>query len=171
MVESKLPMAQAVHGWKGESDAVHLNRLMGIFLCACHSHKFDLGEAERALEELRCLAYRRGLAAAQVFLFVDKAYAAADPGLAERLHELMEPPDHLPFLQGAAAIADEIESMRRLMPSAIAAFAGGSAPACSKTSSGWLRGELNEAFRKGRDSALHDAESGHCPIFAKYEYG
>ncbi|RFB85120.1 hypothetical protein B5K08_26735 [Rhizobium leguminosarum bv. trifolii] len=67
-----------VTGWKGLSDAAHFERLKTALFRTRGRTRFDRAAADRILDDLRQVAYRRGVEAARVFQFPDQDYVDAD---------------------------------------------------------------------------------------------
>ncbi|MBY5461344.1 hypothetical protein HFO89_34415 [Rhizobium leguminosarum] len=144
---------QKVTGWKGLSDAGHLERLETALFRARGRTRFDRAAADRFLDDLRHVAYRNGIAAAQVFQFLDQDYIDADEDLSMAQDDLHRMSRNLPFLREVAAVVEEIESIRADM-SEEARILFGWRPYGGKWSSpNPLWSELRQAFQEGRDNA------------------
>lgn len=63
---------------EGLSDAAHFERLKTALFRTRGRTRFDRAAADRILDDLRQVAYRRGVEAARVFPFPDQDYVDAD---------------------------------------------------------------------------------------------
>ena len=70
-----------VTGWKGLSDAAHFERLKTVLFRTRGRTRFDRAAADRILDDLRHVAYRRGIEAARAFQFLDQDFIDTDEDL------------------------------------------------------------------------------------------
>lgn len=109
------PVPEKVTGFKGLSDAAHFDRLSKALLGARENALFDRAAADRVLDDLRYVAYRRGRLAAEVFLFLEQEFIDADEDLSMAQDDLNGMSRNLPFLREITAVLEEIESIREEM--------------------------------------------------------
>ncbi|WP_117193496.1 hypothetical protein [Rhizobium terrae] len=156
---------QNVAGWKGLSDAAHFERLKTALFRARGRARFDRAVADRILDDLRHVAYRRGREAAEVFQFLDQDFIDADEDLSMAQDDLNRMSRNLPFLREVTATVEEIESIRDEMSDEARIFFGWR-PYAEKwafPNPVWI--ELRTAFQEGRDDAEEEA-AGRCPVFS-----
>jgi hypothetical protein len=161
------PMATAtppqVTGWKGLSDAAHFERLKTAMFRARGRSRFDRAAADRILDDLRHVAYRRGRQAAEVFQFLDQDFIDTDEDLSMAQDDLNRMSRNLPFLREVTAVVDEIESIRDEMLEEARIFFGWRPYAAKWAFPNPVWSELRTAFREGRDDA--DKTAHPCPTF------
>ncbi|WFU00686.1 hypothetical protein QA648_10935 [Rhizobium sp. CB3171] len=156
-----------VTGWKGLSDATHFERLKTALFRTRGPARFDRAGADRILDDLRHVAYRRGLEAAQVFQFLDQDFIDADEDLSMAQDDLNRMSKNLPFLREVTAVAEEIESIRDTMAEEARVFLGWRPYAGKWAFPNPVWSELKQAFQEGRD----DAEGQRsCPIFVGLQH-
>ncbi|MGG7518806.1 hypothetical protein ACQ3G6_13050 [Allorhizobium undicola] len=150
-----------VTGWKGLSDAAHFERLKTALLRSRGRTRFDRAAADRILDDLRHVAYRRGRHAAEVFQFLDQDFVDGDEDLSMAQDDLNRMSRNLPFLRVVTAVVEEIESIRDEMSDEARIFFGWRPYAEKWAFPNPVWSELRTAFQEGRD----DASSGSCPAF------
>ncbi|MBX4900122.1 hypothetical protein [Rhizobium bangladeshense] len=156
---------QKVSGWKGLSDAAHFERLKTALSRSKGRARFDRAAADRILDDLRHVAYRRGRRAAEVFQFLDQDFIDADEDLSMAQDDLNRMSRNLPFLREVTAVVEEIESIRDEMTEEARLFFGWR-PYADKwafPNPVWI--ELRTAFQEGRDDIEPGFATSHCPIF------
>lgn len=152
-------------GWKGLSDAAHFERLKAALFRAKGRSRFDRADADRILDDLRHVAYRRGRQAAEVFQFLDQDFIDADEDLSMAQDDLNRMSRNLPFLREVTALVEEIESIRDEMTDEARVFFGWR-PYADKwafPNPVWI--ELRQAFQEGRDDAESEPRKSACPTF------
>ncbi|TBZ27201.1 hypothetical protein E0H36_32120 [Rhizobium leguminosarum bv. viciae] len=162
MTTAELPK---VTGWKGLSDVAHFERLKTALFRTRGRTRFDRAAADRILDDLRHVAYRNGVSAAQVFQFLDQDYIDAGEDLSMAQDDLNRMSRNLAFLREVAAIVEEIESIRDEMSDEARVFFGWR-PYAGKWS--WpnpVWHELRTAFQEGRDDATREDENISCPVY------
>ncbi|RWY71711.1 hypothetical protein EHI46_17790 [Rhizobium leguminosarum] len=142
-----------VTGWKGLSDAAHFERLKTSLFRTRGRTRFDRAAADRILDDLRHVAYRNGVAAAQVFQFLDQDYIDADEDLSMAQDELHQMSRNLLFLREVTAVVEEIESIRADMSEEARIFFGWRPYAGKWSFPNPVWSELRQAFQEGRDDA------------------
>lgn len=117
-------VSKKVTGFKCLSDAAHFDRLSKALVGARENALFDRAAADRVLDDLRHVAYRRGRLAAEVFLFLDQDFidASEDHSMAQEDPNGMS--RNLPFLREAAAVVQQIGSIREEMSEEAQIFFG-----------------------------------------------
>ncbi|RFB90735.1 hypothetical protein B5K08_17500 [Rhizobium leguminosarum bv. trifolii] len=153
-------------GWKGLSDAAHFERLKTALFRTRGRTRFDRAAADRILDDLRHVAYRRGIEAARVFQFLDQDYVDADEDLSMAQDDLNRMARNLPFLLEVAAIVEEIESIRDDMSEEARVFFGWRPYAEKWAFPNPVWSELRQAFQEGRDDGVRQPEKVVCPRFA-----
>ncbi|TAZ68018.1 hypothetical protein ELH72_35740 [Rhizobium ruizarguesonis] len=113
-----------VTGWKGLSDAAHFERLKTALFRTRGRTRFVRAAADRILDDLRHVAYRNDVAAAQVFQFLDQDYIDADEDLSMAQDDLHRMSRNLPFLREVTAVVEEIKSIRDEMSDEARIFFG-----------------------------------------------
>lgn len=88
-----------VTGWKGLSDAGHFERLKIAPFRTRDAPRFDREAGDRIMDDLRHVAYRSGVEAAQVFQFLDQDHIDADEDLSMAQDDLNRMSRNLPFLR------------------------------------------------------------------------
>jgi len=111
-------------GWKGLSDAAHFKRLKTVLFRSRGRARFDRAAADRILDDLRHVAYRRGRQASEVFQFLDQDFIDADEDLSMAQDDLNRMSRNLPFLRKVTAVVEEIESIRDEMSNEARVFFG-----------------------------------------------
>ncbi|NKL77644.1 hypothetical protein [Rhizobium leguminosarum] len=164
MTTAELPK---VSGWKGLSDAGHFQRLKTALFRTRVRTRFDRAAADRILDDLRHVAYRNGVAAAQVFQFLDQDYIDADEDLSSAQDDLNRMSRNLPFLRQATAVVEEIESIRDEMPEEARIFFGWRPYAGKWAFPNPVWTELRQAYQEGRDDAESMAAERQCPVFLR----
>jgi hypothetical protein len=155
-----------VTGWKGLSDAGHFERLKtALFRARGGRTRFDRAAADRILDDLRHVAYRNGVAAAQVFQFLDQDYIDADEDLSMAQDDLHRMSRNLPFLREVTAVVEEIESIRDKMSDEARIFFGWRPYAEKWAFPNPVWSELRQAFQDGRDDIDSRHQNPSCPIF------
>lgn len=140
-----------ITGWKGLSDAAHFERLKTAMFRARGRTRFNRAAADRILDDLRHVAYRRGIAAAQVFQFLDQDYVDEDEDLSMAQDDLSRMSRNLPFLREVVAVVEEIESIRHEMSDEARIFFGWRPYAGKWAFPNPVWSELRTAFQEGRD--------------------
>lgn len=153
-----------VTGWKGLSDAAHFERLKTALFRTRGRTRFDRAAADRILDDLRHVAYRRGRQAAEVFQFLDQDLVDVDEDLSMAQDDLNRMSRNLPFLREVTAVVEEIESIRDEMSDEARIFFGWRPYAGKWAFPNPVWSELRTAFQEGRDAAEEDA-AGRCPVF------
>jgi len=156
---------QKVTGWKSLSDAAHFERLKTALFRARGRARFDRAAADRILDDLRHVAYRRGRQAAEVFQFMDQDFIDADEDLSMAQDDLNRMSRNLPFLREVAAVVEEIESIRDEMSDEARIFFGWRPYAGKWAWPNPVCTELRQAFQDGRDDAERLFQQKNCPIF------
>jgi hypothetical protein len=154
-----------VTGWKGLSDAAHFERLKTALFRTRGRTRFDRAAADRILDDLRHVAYRRGIEATRVFQFLDQDYIDADEELSSAQDDLNRMSRNLPFLREVTAVVEEIESIRDEMSDEARIFVGWRPYAGKWAFPNPVWSELRQAFQEGRDDA--ECEERTCPVFAQ----
>ncbi|MBY3514147.1 hypothetical protein HFN76_18190 [Rhizobium laguerreae] len=142
-----------VTGWKGLSYAAHLERLKTALFWTRGRTRFDRAADDGILDDLRHVAYRNGVAAAQAFQFLDQDYIDADEDLSMAQDDLNRMSRNLPFLREVTAVVEEIESIQDEMLDEARLFFGWR-PYAEKwafPNPVWI--ELRTAFQEGTDHA------------------
>ncbi|PZU82837.1 MAG: hypothetical protein DI528_18575 [Shinella sp.] len=161
------PAPRKVTGWKGLSDAAHFERLkMALFRARGRTH-FDRAAADRILDDLRHVAYRRGRQAAEVFQFLDQDFIDADEDLSMAQDDLNRMSRNLPFLREVTAVIEEIESIRDEMSDEARVFFGWRPYAQRWAFPNPLWSELRTAFKEGRNDAEQTSVAS-CPVFVRW---
>ncbi|MDW9508803.1 hypothetical protein GOA81_28110 [Sinorhizobium meliloti] len=156
-----------VTGCKGLSDAAHFQRLMTALFRARGRSRFDGAAADRILDDLRYVAYRRGRQAAEVFQFLDQDFIDADEELAMAQDDLNRMSRNLPFLKEVAAVVEEIESIRDEMNEEARIFIGWRPYAGKWAFLNPVWSELRTAFQEGRDDV--ESTRSKCPVFGEVQ--
>lgn len=154
-----------VTGWKGLSDTAHFGRLKTALFRARGHNRFDRAAADRILDDLRHVAYRRGRRAAEVFQFLDQDFIDADEDLSMAQDDLNRMSRNLPFLQEVTAAVEEIESIRDEMFEEARIFFGWRPYAQKWAFPNPVWSELRTAFQEGRDDAESEPQKSACPTF------
>lgn len=115
---------QKVTGSNGLGDTAHFDRLKTALFGARENSLFDRAAADRILDDLRHVAYRRGRQAAEVFQFLEQDYMDADEDLSMAQDDLNRMSRNLPFLREVTAVVEEIESIREEMSEEARIFFG-----------------------------------------------
>lgn len=156
-----------VTGLNGLSDAAHFERLKTALFRARGRARFDRAAADRILDDLRHVAYRRGRLAAEVFQFMDQDFIDADEDLSMAQDDLNRMSRNLPFLREVTAVVEEIESIRDGMSDEARVFFGWRPYAGKWAWPNPVWSELKTAFQEGRD----DAEGrSSCPLFVDLQH-
>ncbi|MGZ2484852.1 hypothetical protein ACVITL_003375 [Rhizobium pisi] len=142
-----------VTGWKGLSDAAHFERLKTALFRTRGRTRFDRAAADRILDDLRHVAYRRGIEAARVFHFLDQDFIDMDEDLSSAQDDLDRMSRNLPFLREVAAVVEEIESIQDEMSEEARLFFGWRPYARKWAWPNPIWTELKLAFLEGRDDA------------------
>jgi len=154
-----------VTGWKGLRDAVHFERLKTALFRTRGRTRFDRAEADRILDDLRHVAYRRGVEAAQVFQFLDQDFIDSDEDLSMAQDDLNRMSRNLPFLREVTAVVEQIESIRDEMSDEAQIFFGWRPYAQKWAFPNPVGSELRTAFQEGRNDAENHDGSQFCPIY------
>ncbi|NLS04330.1 hypothetical protein HGP14_13300 [Rhizobium sp. P32RR-XVIII] len=157
---------QNVTGWKGLSDAAHFERLRTALFRARARGRFDRAAADRILDDLRHVAYRRGRQAAEVFQFLDQDFIDADEDLSMAQDDLNRMSRNLPFLREVTAVIEGIESIRDELTDEARVFFGWRPYAQKWAFPNPVWSELRTAYQEGRDDA--DRIGSPCPVFADH---
>lgn len=152
-----------VSGWKGTSAAGHFEKLAAVLT----ETAFEAAEADRTMEDLRHLAYRNGIAAAQVFRFVALDYLRSDAALSKAHEDLYALSDDVLFLRILSDFGAQLEAMAGSMTEDARIYAGFSPSHEAPATINPLLLELREAFRAGRDEVRKGQSEGRCPVFAR----
>lgn len=152
-----------VTGWKGLSDDAHFKRLKTALFRSRGGARFDRAAADRVLDDLRHVAYRRGRRATEVFQFLDRDFIDAEEDLSMAEDDLNRMSRNLPFLREVTAIVEEIESIRDEMSYEARIFFGWRPYAGKWAFPNPVWSELRTAFQEGRDDAAREERS--CPVF------
>jgi hypothetical protein len=150
-------------GWKGLSDAAHFERLKPALFRTRGRTRFDRAAADRILDDLRHVAYQRGIEAARVFEFLDQDYIDADEDLSMAQDDLNRMSRNLPFLREVTAVVEEIESIQGEMSDEARLFFGWRPYAEKWAFPNPVWSELWQAFQEGRDDADRVPEGIACP--------
>ena len=142
---------QKVTGLNGLGDTAHLDRLKTALFGARENALFDRAAADRILDDLRHVAYRRGRRAAEVFRFLDQDFIDADEDLSMAQDDLDRMSTNLPFLREVTTVVEEIDSIRDEMSEEARLFFGWRPYAGKWAFPNPLWSELREAFQDGRD--------------------
>ncbi|MGY5809975.1 hypothetical protein ACXHXG_19950 [Rhizobium sp. LEGMi198b] len=156
-----------ITGWKGLSDAAHFERLKTALFRTRGRTRFDRAAADRILDDLRHVAYRRGVEAARVFQFLDQDYIDMDEDLSSAQDDLNRMSRNLPFLREVAAVMEEIEPIRDQMLEEARMFFGWRPYAQRWAFPNPLWSELRQAFQEGRDDA--ESTRSKCPVFGEVQ--
>lgn len=156
---------QKVAGLNGLSDAAHFERLKTALFGARENALFDRAAADRILDDLRHVAYRRGRRAAEVFRFLDQDFIDADEDLSMAQDDLDRMSRNLPFLREVTAVVEEIESIREEMSEEARLFFGWRPYAGRWAWPNPLWSELHAAFQEGRDDAQRARQVTLCAKF------
>lgn len=159
-----------VTGWKGLSDAAHFERLKAALFRAKGRSRFDRAAADRILDDLRHVAYRRGRQAAEVFQFLDQDFIDADEDLSMAQDDLNRMSRNLPFLREVATVVEEIESIRGEMSDEAQVFLGWRPYAQKWAFPNPVWSELRTAFQDGRDDAERTMAVPRCPLFGPSDF-
>lgn len=163
--ESMTPTAMPkVTDWKGLSDAAHFERLKTALFRARGRIRFDRAAANRILDDLRHVAYRRGVEAARVFQFLEQDYIDMDEDLSSAQDDLNRMSRNLPFLREVTAVVEEIESIRDEMTDEARVFFRWRLYAKKWAFPNPVWSELRTAFQEGRNDAEKD-QGRRCPSF------
>jgi hypothetical protein len=154
-----------VTGWKGLSDAAHFERLKTALFRKRGRTRFDRADADRILDDLRHVAYRRGVEAARVFQFLDQDYIDADEDLSSTQDDLNRMSRNLPFIREVTAVVEEIESIRDEMSDEARVFFGWRPYAGKWAFPNPVWSELRQVFQEGRDDAERMHDEARCPRF------
>lgn len=165
-IESMMTAApQNVTGWKGISDATHFERLKTALFQARGNSHFDRAAADRILDDLRHVAYRRGRQAAEVFHLLDQDFIDADEDLCMAQDDLDRMSRNLPFLREVTSVVEEIESIREELSEEARNFFGWRPYAGRWAWPNPLWSELRTAFQEGRDDVELKPEKVVCPAY------
>jgi hypothetical protein len=165
-IESMMTTApKEVTGWKGQSDATHFERLKTALFRARGRARFDRAAADRILDDLRHVAYRRGRRAAEVFQFLDQDFIDADEDLSMAQDDLNRMSRNLAFLREVTAVVEEIESIRDDMLEEARIFFGWRPYAQKWAFPNPVWSELRTAFQEGRDDGESEPQKSACPTF------
>ncbi|MBB3967236.1 hypothetical protein [Rhizobium metallidurans] len=156
-----------VTGWKGLSDAAHFERLKTALFRSRGRARFDRAAADRILDDLRHVAYRRGRQASEVFQFLDQDFIDADEDLSMAQDDLNRMSRNLPFLREVTAVVEEIESIRDQMSDEARIFFGWRPYAERWAFPNPVWSELRTAFQEGRDDADRAPGRSRCPVFCR----
>ena len=154
-----------VTGWKGLSDAAHFERLKTALFQTRGRTRFDRAAADRILDDLRHVAYRRGRQASEVFQFLAQDFIDADEDLSMAQDDLNRMSRNLPFLREVTAVVEEIESIRDEMSNEARVFFGWRPYAGKWAFPNPVWSELRTAFQDGRDDVERGFAASHCPLF------
>jgi len=154
-----------VTGWKGLSDAAHFERLKTALFRTRGRTRFHRAAADRILDDLRHVAYRRGVEAARVFQFLDQDFVDADEDLSMAQDDLNRMSRNLPFLREVTAAVEEIESIRDEMSDEARVFFGWRPYAAKWAFPNPVWSELRTAFQEGRNDAESEPQKSACPTF------
>jgi len=158
---------QTVTGWKGLSDAAHFERLKTALFRARGRAPFDRAAADRIVDDLRHVAYRRGRQAAEVFQFLDQDLIDTDEDLSMAQDDLNRMSRNLPFLREVTAVVEEIESIRDEMSDEARVFFGWRQYAAKWAFPNPVWRELRTAFQEGRDDIKDEMPKIYCPVFSR----
>ncbi len=156
-------VSKKVTGFKCLSDAAHFDRLKKALFCSRGNALFDRAAADRVLDDLRHVAYRRGRLAAEVFLFLDQEIIDADEDLSMAQDDLDRMSRNLPFLREVTAVVEEVESIREELAEEAQIFFGWRPYARRWAWPNPVWSELTVAFEEGRDDA-EKAFQASCPV-------
>jgi len=165
-IESMTTASSKVTGWKGLSDAAHFERLKTALFRRRGQTSFDRAAADRILDDLRHVAYRRGVEASRVLQYLDQDFIDADEDLSSAQDDLHRMSRNLPFLREVAAIVEEIEAIRDEMSDEARIFFGWRPYAGKWAFPNPVWSEMRTAFQEGRDDA--EGLPTGCPSFARY---
>lgn len=157
------PVSQEVTGFRGLSDSAHFDRLKAALFGTRGSGLFDRAAADRILDDLRHVAYRRGRQAAEVFLFLDQDFIDESEDLSMAQDDLNGMSRNLPFFREVTAFVEEIESIRDEMSEEARLFFGWRPYAGRWAFPNPVWNELLQAFQEGRDDA--DRADKSCLVF------
>ena len=146
-----VPSQKMVTGWNGLGDAADFERLKTALFRTRGSGHFDRAAADRILDDLRHVAYRRGRQAAEVFQLLDQDFIDADEDLTMAQDDLDGMSRNLPFLREVTAVLEEIESIREEMAEEARIFFGWRPYAERWAWPNPVWSELQAAFQEGRD--------------------
>jgi hypothetical protein len=165
MESMTVPSPQKVIGWNGMGDAAHFDRLKTALFGARENVLFDRAAADRILDDLRHVAYRRGRQAAEVFQFLKQDFIDADEDLSMAQDDLDRMSRNLPFIREVTAVVEEIESIREEMSEEARIFFGWRPYAGRWVFPNPVWSELRTAFQEGRDDVELKPEKVVVPAY------